>query len=234
MAAQIYRLVMRSGPTPQRVFDITQPIINIGRDYSNDLVINDVEVSRRHARLTAQGGSYLVEDLGSTNGTFINGQRLIGPHMMRPGELISFGETVSLVYEAFQFDPNATVIAPVDIPPYQSAPPPSYGSSSAAQAGGEAYVSAGNAPAPQAYRAQASVPPASYQAPVYSGQIPESPAEEIMEEPKKGSRTLILLGLGCLVVFLCVCLGVAFAFDSLNLYCIPPFGSWFGWLYTCP
>lgn len=236
MATQIYRLVMRSGPTPQRVLDLTQPVISIGRDYSNDFVINDVEISRKHARLTAQGGSYIIEDMGSTNGTFVNGQRLMGPHMMRPGEVIAFGESVRLVFEAYQFDPNATVVAPIDSPPYQpvQASYPGIGAEPIKPAGEAqpAYPQASYEPAP------VYTPPAAaqyQQPPMYSGQIPESPLEMMdEEEPRKTSRTWILLGLGCLVVFLCVCLGVAIAFDTLNLYCIPPFSSTFNWLYTCP
>lgn len=61
----------------------------IGRDLTNDIVINDAEISRRHARLISQAGGYVLEDLGSTNGTFINGQRLASPYILRPGETVT-------------------------------------------------------------------------------------------------------------------------------------------------
>ena len=75
MASQ-FQLIMRSGPTPGAAFALEGDQIDIGRDSTNEIVINDAEISRRHARLTFQGGKYVLEDLGSTNGTFVNGRRV--------------------------------------------------------------------------------------------------------------------------------------------------------------
>ena len=74
MASQ-FQLIMRTGPTPGATFTLEGDQLNIGRDSTNEVTINDAEVSRHHARLTFQGGKYVLEDLGSTNGTFVNGQR---------------------------------------------------------------------------------------------------------------------------------------------------------------
>lgn len=111
MASQ-YQLIMRSGPTPGAAYNLESDQITIGRDSSNGITINDAEISRRHARLTFQGGKYILEDLGSTNGTFVNGQRLAGPRVLKPGEVVSFGEQIVLVFEANTFDPGATVVSP--------------------------------------------------------------------------------------------------------------------------
>ena len=86
MASQ-FQLIMRSGPTPGAAFTLEGDQITIGRDSVNEIVINDAEISRRHARLTFQGGKYVLEDLGSTNGTFVNGQRLAGPRVLRQAKL---------------------------------------------------------------------------------------------------------------------------------------------------
>ncbi|HKY54829.1 MAG TPA: FHA domain-containing protein [Anaerolineales bacterium] len=110
--ASHFQLIMRSGPTPGAVFNLGGDQLTVGRDSSNDIVINDAEISRRHARLTFQGGKYILEDLGSTNGTFVNGQRLAGPRVLKAGEVVSFGEQIVLVYEASSFDPAATVASP--------------------------------------------------------------------------------------------------------------------------
>ncbi len=107
-----FQLIMRSGPTPGAAFTLEGDQLTIGRDSANEIVINDAEVSRRHARLTFQGGKYVLEDLGSTNGTFVNGQRLAGPRVLKPGEVVSFGEQIVLVFEASNFDPGATVVSP--------------------------------------------------------------------------------------------------------------------------
>jgi hypothetical protein len=101
----------------------------IGRDSSNSVTINDAEISRKHSRLSFQGGKYVLEDLGSTNGTFVNGQRLAGPVVLKPGDVVSLGEQIVLMYEAIIADPGATIASPrqsvrVAPPPVQSATPP--------------------------------------------------------------------------------------------------------------
>ena len=111
MASQ-YQLILRPGPTPRAAFTLEGDQITIGRDSSNGIMINDAEISRRHARLTFQGGKYILEDLGSTNGTFVNGQRLAGPRVLKSGEVVSFGEQIVLVFETMNFDPGATVVSP--------------------------------------------------------------------------------------------------------------------------
>jgi hypothetical protein len=98
-SSESYRLVVRRGPQPNQAYDLNKDIITLGRDITNDIVINDPEVSRHHMRMTRGAGGYTIEDLGSTNGTFVNGQRLTGARPLRNGELIGLGETVTLSYE---------------------------------------------------------------------------------------------------------------------------------------
>jgi hypothetical protein len=127
MASQ-FQLVMRSGPTPGAAFSLEGDQINVGRDSTNEIVINDAEISRRHARLTFQGGEYVLEDVGSTNGTFVNGQRLTGPRVLKPGDVVSFGEQIMMIYEAASFDPGQTVASPraaaIPSAPRPMMPPP--------------------------------------------------------------------------------------------------------------
>ena len=129
MTAQ-YQLIMRSGPTPGAAFMLEGDQITIGRDPTNSITINDAEISRRHARLSYQGGKYVLEDLGSTNGTFVNGQRLAGPRVLKSGEVVSFGEQIVLVFESTNFNSGATVVSPRAVPvspisrPVQPPPPP--------------------------------------------------------------------------------------------------------------
>jgi len=67
----------------------------IGRDPgSAAVVVDDPEVSRRHASLIPEGQSVNVEDLGSTNGTFVNGERLVGARVLVPGDRLRVGTTV--------------------------------------------------------------------------------------------------------------------------------------------
>jgi predicted component of type VI protein secretion system len=132
MAAN-FQLVMRSGPTPGATFGLEGDQLIIGRDVTSSIAIGDAEVSRKHARLTFQGGKYVIEDLGSTNGTFVNGQRLTGPVVLKPGDLVALGEQIVLVYEGLASDAGATMMSrggPVRPPatavgaPAVSVPPP--------------------------------------------------------------------------------------------------------------
>lgn len=123
-----FQFVMRSGPTPGVTFPLDGDQLTIGRDSSNGVAINDAEVSRKHARLSFQGGKYVIDDLGSTNGTFVNGQRLAGPVVLKSGDVVSLGEQIVLMYDAINMDPGATVAVSrkaVQPPPVQS-PAPAY------------------------------------------------------------------------------------------------------------
>jgi len=125
-----FQFVMRSGPTPGVTFPLEGDQLTIGRDATNGVAINDAEVSRKHARLMFQGGKYVLEDLGSTNGTFVNGQRLAGPIVLKPGDVVSLGEQIVLMYDAIAADVGATVAVPRRAV-QQSAPPPVYSSTPA-------------------------------------------------------------------------------------------------------
>jgi hypothetical protein len=114
MAAQ-FQFVMRTGPNTGKIYPLAAPEILIGRDESNGVAINDAEVSRKHAKLSLQGSAYVIQDLGSTNGSFVNGQRITGPQVLNPGDSVSFGENIVVTYEA-AFDSNATVIASAQTP----------------------------------------------------------------------------------------------------------------------
>ncbi len=106
-----FRLTVRRGPQPNQQYDLTRDTITLGRDITNDIVINDPEVSRHHARLVFSAGSYLIEDLRSTNGTFVNRRRISGPQMLAHGDLIGLGETVLLAYEAVGAAYEQTAVA---------------------------------------------------------------------------------------------------------------------------
>ena len=104
-----FRLVVRRGPQPNQAFEVSKDVTTLGRDISNDIVLNDRETSRHHLRLMRAGDTLTIEDLGSTNGTFVNGKRVSGVTPLQNGDMIGLGETVTLALE--------TVSAGADIPP---------------------------------------------------------------------------------------------------------------------
>ena len=69
------------------------PSMTIGRAPECELLIDDTYASSQHARLFGKNGSWYVEDLGSTNGTFVNDQKLAAPAMVQPGDKIRIGTT---------------------------------------------------------------------------------------------------------------------------------------------
>jgi hypothetical protein len=75
---------------------LTRAVINIGRGDGNDLVVGDLQVSREHAQLRAIRGRYVIFDLNSTGGTFVNGVQII-QHELAPGDLISLAD-IPLIY----------------------------------------------------------------------------------------------------------------------------------------
>ncbi|MES0339733.1 MAG: FHA domain-containing protein [Anaerolineales bacterium] len=112
MSSSEFRMIVRTGPNPGTVFELTKEVSLIGRDVTNDVVVGDAEISRQHSRITRTPGGYVLEDLGSTNGTFVNGERLVAPRVMNPGDLVALGETVSLTFDATSPEAAATVAQP--------------------------------------------------------------------------------------------------------------------------
>ena len=94
------RLIVKDGPSSGLEFELTQPQVVIGRDLKADLVIASPAVSRRHARLILEGNSYALEDLGSSNGTFLNNQKLRKRTLLKSGDVIRLGHVATLVFQA--------------------------------------------------------------------------------------------------------------------------------------
>ena len=112
MAAAAFRLIIRTGPNPGMTFDLTKEVTMFGRDVTNDVVLGDAEVSRQHARLTRTPAGFVLEDLGSTNGTFVNNERLAAPRVLSPGDLLGLGENVTLTFDSTSPEAAATVLGP--------------------------------------------------------------------------------------------------------------------------
>ncbi len=71
-----------------------RPANVLGRDAGNDIPLPDEAASARHAKLEAEDGAWWVEDLGSTNGTLVNGARIERRERLRPGDEIGIGRVV--------------------------------------------------------------------------------------------------------------------------------------------
>ncbi len=243
-----FRLVVRRGPQPNQAFEISKEVTTLGRDITNDIVINDRETSRHHLRFMRSGDTMTIEDLGSTNGTFVNGKRVSGVTPLQNGDMIGLGETVTLALELYhgaQVPASATPEPPAPTPPplppaETPAPPPSYTpppsdyglqGASPSPATSDPYA---QQPAYPAYAEQAPAPQQQQQ----SGYYPQAPGYPPPQQYPPGydydpyavreesSGTSPWLILGCFVFFVLafVCfIGIALTvIDVLNLWCDVP------------
>lgn len=211
------RLVLEQGPEPGQTFTLGGAPQTIGRSANNGIVINDAEISRRHAQITPKGDGYVLEDLGSTNGSFINGIRLNQPMALKHGDTVAFGDTIRLRFWAAGMASEIVYSAADDVPTPALPPEPV-----------PVYAQPGNFPEPIADQ-----PP-----PVLDDfAIPETAVSP--------NRKRILIGCGCLLMLLCVlCVGSVIFLDNYNqgqlLYCggLRPFWETvlgpLGFNPTCP
>src|SRR3954468_17000156 len=112
MADLILEIV--EGPDAGRQVPL-ETVVDIGREPSLPLHLDqDHQASRRHARITAQGGRAIVEDLGSTNGTYVNEQPIHSPRILTPGDRVRTGLTVLELRSAQQVQdrPSAVQVRP--------------------------------------------------------------------------------------------------------------------------
>jgi hypothetical protein len=183
-------LIMLQGPHPEKIFRLAEEEITLGREMQNAIVISDPEVSRKHARLRRTEAGYTIEDLGSTNGTFVNGARITRAVPLADGDRVSLGETIQLVYQErlpardqtmvagvgaatpplgdaeIPEEPAAPIEAPAE-PPVQAVPPP---------------PSEPMEP-PEPYEAEVLEPPPPFDEPMAAAGTEKEPAGEPAPEP---------------------------------------------------
>jgi len=87
-----WHLVVVKGPSAGRQYRLGERL-SLGRDFSSDIQLNDGQVSRKHAVIQRIQDAYVVVDQGSTNGTYVNGQRISKPTLLAHGTIIAIGFT---------------------------------------------------------------------------------------------------------------------------------------------
>lgn len=246
MQSSSFRLIARRGPQPNQVYELTAEVSNLGRDITNDIVINDREVSRHHLRLMLSSDGLTIEDLGSTNGTFVNGKRVTGSISLKNGDMLGLGETVTLQYEAVRAGaaapPPAAAPSPAETaqtgtadddqrfrpqeqqapPPQRSTPPPQ-----AAKAAPQADPYQQQAPAQQQYQDPEAYTPAqdhyAQQGAAANFAGPPPPGYDYdpyaMRDEESNTMQWVLIGcLGLLLLCCCMTVVLAVAVDTFCLY----------------
>lgn len=212
MGYKNYRLSVIKGYNKGDEFPLEKDEITIGRGEENDIVLSIAEVSRSHAVLTKAEGGYMIQDMGSTNGTFVDKKEVGGKYLLKPGDTVMLGDAIYLTYAA-DADPEATLVTPRPDEP-------------AAEV---------TAVTPKPARSAAEPPPSTPTAPKTEPSVEDRISSSEVPEKKK-DNTWLWAGIGCLVVIFFIIVVGVIAFDFLDLYCTPPFdtllGSIFG--YSCP
>ncbi len=112
-------LIIHEGPSPGTELVLSGDKIIIGREPPADILLPAQGVSRKHAQIIEHNGRHLIQDLGSTNGTFLNGQRLNAATALKTGDKIGLGRSVLLEYRGAK-----GVLEPKPAPPETAAARP--------------------------------------------------------------------------------------------------------------
>jgi pSer/pThr/pTyr-binding forkhead associated (FHA) protein len=114
-----YLVVLRTGSQKEpAVYPLDSVTMTIGRSTECDIVVVEPEMSREHFRISLSGGNYYIEDLNSTNGTTVNGEKLTDVLRLRPNDMIQIGELIQFQFtdspEKFASEIPTDILASLD------------------------------------------------------------------------------------------------------------------------
>ncbi len=93
-----HTLVVTEGPNVGERYPLLDMVSTLGRTSDNTIVFESSQVSRHHAQIRLLPAGAVIEDMGSTNGTYINNRRLVEPHTLSPGDRVRIADYVTLEY----------------------------------------------------------------------------------------------------------------------------------------
>jgi pSer/pThr/pTyr-binding forkhead associated (FHA) protein len=85
---------------PPKVLQLIKDVVVLGRSAQVDLPLEDNNASRQHCQVRKWAGKYVVEDLQSKNGTFVNGEKIVKERELADGDLIALGDTTVVFKKA--------------------------------------------------------------------------------------------------------------------------------------
>jgi hypothetical protein len=207
------RLVVQQGPYPEQEYLLSKTSTSVGRSPDNDLVFPDPELSRQHAQIIMVGNTYTLKDLGSTNGSFVNGRRVTGSTELKDGDIVGFGEAVSLLFQLTASQPT------IASPPYSLAEEETMFETP------DMFLSAEEEEKDVDYVTPVTPPPF----PAYeyepAGRYTAEPSFHAPRTAADTTRRNVLVGCGCLLLSLLLCGAALFWLDGYEggrlLYCGP-------------
>src|SRR5512141_2465096 len=129
-------LAEKGGGSQQLTFEKNE--VTIGRLAGNDIVLATGNVSKYHSRIVEKDGKFVIVDMKSTNGTFVNGRKIAAPQVIRPTDKIYIGDYI-LNVEAGQAQSNTRTA-----PPTRARPPPPEEEELGGETGASAYDEGGD------------------------------------------------------------------------------------------
>ena len=210
-------LVVIEGPNEGQAYPLQDMVCTIGRTADNTIVIDSTRISRHHTQIRlaegTTGTTAIVEDMGSTNGTWVNHRQLTGPHQLMPGDVITLADYITFRYEV-EDTLSTAKLAPTmpgsatqmmdNSTPYP--PPPDY--EETYQAHPESSATPPNQPFIQFGSAQQTTPPSQPSSvPQQAWTPPPSPPPAAAPPAKRSKWVYVIVAI--LLVLICICLGVA-------------------------
>src|SRR5882724_8015802 len=108
----MFAIVVNEKGGEQKRLEFDKPEITIGRVQGNDIILPKGNVSKRHSRIVLKDGRFIVVDLKSTNGTYVNGRKITSPLVVKSGDKIYIGDFILTLD-----DPAGASAEPGDEPP---------------------------------------------------------------------------------------------------------------------
>src|SRR5512142_318105 len=111
----MFTIIIQEKGGEQRRMVFNKPEVTIGRVQGNDIVLPKGNVSKRHARIVLKDGKFIIVDLKSTNGTYVNGRKITSPLVVKDSDKIYIGDFIVGVDEAANADgdgPSETTTSP--------------------------------------------------------------------------------------------------------------------------
>lgn len=216
------RLVVTAGLERGRIYPLQGMVCTLGRSSDNTIVLDSSKISRHHAQIRLLPTGAVIEDTGSTNGTWVNDRRLVEPHALLPGDIIRLADFVTFRYEEGEKEDAKTnrmtsgpvqvmeepPAVPQDTPrPYQE--PRAYESPAPPRESPPYHQE----PEPEPYEQVSPVTPE----PAY----PSPPPASTVEEPAPVQRPkglYVLIGLLALLICFCVALAVYLWFAPASFW----------------
>lgn len=124
-------IIFQTDPLKGLDMALNKERISIGRDPNNDIVIDHIEVSRKHALIEIKGGQVTITDVGSLNGTFVDGAQITGATVILPGQFIEVSEAVRFVLTEQDSQAESTIAMPAEPVPAEAKANDTFGATSA-------------------------------------------------------------------------------------------------------